>query len=61
MTGDSRLQSVLEGIKATNLKLNKNKCEICIAQITFLGDRLTPDGVQCDDRKTEAIHEMKRP
>ena len=27
----------------------------------FLGDRLTHDGRQTDDRKVQAIHEMKRP
>ena len=30
-------------------------------QITFHGDRLTRDGAQPDDRKVQAIHEVKRP
>ena len=42
---DRRLQSALERINAANLKLNKNKCEICVEQITFLGDKLTRDGM----------------
>jgi len=36
---DRRLQSALEIIMATNLKLNKSKCEICVEQIMFLGDK----------------------
>ena len=58
---DSRLQCVLQRINATNLKLNKSKCETCVEEITFLGDRLTRNGVQPDDRKVKAIHEMQRP
>jgi len=27
----------------------------------FLGDRLTPDGVQLDDRKVQAINGIRRP
>ena len=59
MTGDW-LQSALGKIKATNLKLNKSEYEICVKQITFFGDRLTRDGVQPDDKKVQAIHELKR-
>jgi len=58
---DKRLNEVLQRIKENNLKLNENKCEICKEQITFLGDRLTRDGIQPDDRKVTAIHEMQRP
>ena len=58
---DRRLQSAPKRINATNLKLNKRKYEICVEQITFLGDTLNRDGVQPDDRKVQAIHEMKRP
>ena len=57
---DRRLQSALERIKATNLKLNKSKCEICVEQITFLGDRRVRDGMKPADRKVQAIHELKR-
>ena len=52
---DRRLQSALERIKVTNLKLNKSKCELGVEQIRLFGDRLTRDGVQLDDRKVQGI------
>ena len=57
---DRRPQHSLERIKA-NLKLNNNKCKTCVERITFLGERLTRDSVQSDDRQVQVIHEMKRP
>ena len=56
---DRRLHSVRNN-QGNNLKLNKSKCEICVEQITFLGDRLTCDGVQPDDRKVQDIHKITR-
>jgi beta-lactamase superfamily II metal-dependent hydrolase len=45
------LQSVLEHARSQNLKLNKNKCEIAMSELIFLGDKLTASGVKPDEKK----------
>ena len=44
-----------------NLKLNKDKCQFGVTEVTFLGDRLTQNGVQPDVEKVIAIQEMPQP
>ena len=55
------LKQVLKIAKENKLKLNKDKCEVAIKELTFLGDRLTSHGVVLDDRKVSAITNMKVP
>ena len=55
------LKQVLKIANENNLKLNKDKCEIAVKELTFLGDRLTSQGVVPDDRKVSAIRNMKVP
>ena len=58
---DERLFKVLERIRASGLKLNLKKCEICKHQITFLGHIISAHGVKPDDRKIRAIRDMPVP
>ncbi len=58
---DEALRQVLEVIRSSNLKLNIEKCEFTVAQLTFLGDLLTAEGVKPDDSKVSAIVNMKKP
>lgn len=43
------------------LKLNKDKCQLPVKEITFLGDKLSEEGVESDRSKIQAILNMPRP
>ncbi|XP_033731758.1 uncharacterized protein K02A2.6-like [Pecten maximus] len=58
---DERVRAVLQKARNSNLKLNKEKCEIGVNSLTFLGDTITSEGVKPYPRKVEAIVDMERP
>ena len=58
---DRRLLAVLETVRESGLKLNKSKCEFGVQELTYLGEKLSCEGVQPDPRKVEAITNMPRP
>ena len=58
---DTRLKQVLEIARKTNLKLNKEKCEFNVKQLTYIGDLISEKGVQPDPKKVAAIRNMERP
>lgn len=58
---DSGPRQVLELIRQSNLKLNKEKCEFGVKSLTFVGDFLSEEGVKPDPRKMSAIVNMERP
>lgn len=43
------------------MKLNKQKCQFGVRDITYLGDRLSAAGIQPDPEKIKAIKEMPQP
>ena len=58
---DERLKKTLQRCEEINLTLNKEKCEFRVKEVTYIGHRLTPDGVKPDERKVEAIKHMPPP
>ena len=58
---DTRLKQVLDIARKANLKLNKDKCEFNVNQLTFIGDLISEQGVQPDPKKVAAILNMERP
>ena len=58
---DQRLREVLSRIKDSGLKLNREKCQFCVNQVTFLGHVLSGEGVYADPRKISAIIDMPNP
>lgn len=58
---DVRLKAVLEATRKANLKLNKEKCQLGVTELTFVGDILSSEGVRPDPRKVSAIKNMPRP
>ena len=58
---DRRLESVLERCKKINLTLNQEKCEFKSREITYVGHKLTENGVKPDEAKVESINEMEAP
>ena len=58
---DQRLHSVLERCEKINLTLNKEKCVFKCKEVTYIGHKLTQDGIKPDDNKVRAINEMPAP
>ena len=58
---DERLKKTLQRCKEINLTLNKSKCEFGVKEVTYIGHRLTAEGVKPDERKVEAINKMPPP
>lgn len=45
----------------TNLTLNKEKCIFKVKEITYIGHKLTQEGIKPDDEKVRAINDMPAP
>ncbi len=58
---DERLHKTLSKAQEVGLKLNVNKCRFRVQELTFLGDKITPEGVQPDPAKVNAIRDMPQP
>ena len=58
---DQRLHSVLERCEKINLTLNKEKCVFKCKEVTYIGHKLTKDGIKPDDNKVRTINEMPAP
>ena len=58
---DRRLSSVLDQCKKINLSLNKDKCVLKVKEVTYIGHKLTQEGIKPDDVKVRAIEDMPTP
>lgn len=58
---DNNLSRLLERCRSVGMKLNKEKAEIRKTEITFLGHRVTNEGLKIDPNKVTAVLEMKKP
>ena len=58
---DVALERVLQAARKNNLKLNPDKCMFGVKELTFLGGKLTDQGVKPDPKKISAITNMERP
>lgn len=58
---DKRLKAVLDATRKANLKLNRDKCQFGVTELTFVGDIVSSEGVRPDPRKVSAIKNMPRP
>ena len=58
---DETLRKVLECIRSSGLKLNKSKCKFSESEVTFLGHKLSSEGLQVDPKKCSAITDMPTP
>lgn len=58
---NDRLLTLLKRIQSSGLKLNENKCQFGAREITFLGDKLSGEGVEPDHNKVQAILAMPAP
>jgi transposase InsO family protein len=58
---DSRLKEVLEKVRESGLKLNRQKCEIGRRDLEFLGHHVSAKGTSPHPDKVRAISKMKAP
>ena len=50
------LRAVLDALRDARLFGNLEKCTFCTNRVSFLGYGVTPQGIQVDQAKVEAIH-----
>ena len=58
---DKNLRGVLQRLKESNLRLNKDKCEFSKTEIKFYGHIFSSSGLRPDPVKVEAIHKARPP
>ena len=58
---DKKLRELLLRCRKKGIRLNRNKCQFRTNDITFLGHRITSQGLKPDDAKVEAIMKMENP
>lgn len=58
---DQNLENFLARCMEKGIKLNKNKFELRMKEITFMGHRVTQEGLKSDPEKIRAIQDMPRP
>ena len=58
---DERLMNVLQRCRKNNLKLNPRKTKLRKDEVTYIGHKLTKDGVKIDDEKVQAVVKMPEP
>lgn len=58
---DQRLKQVLARCKERNLKLNPKKTKLRAEEVTYIGHKLSKDGVKIDDEKVKAVLQMPEP
>ena len=58
---DMRVKQVLDRVVEAGLKLNREKCEFKKEEISFLGHKFGPKGIEPDKAKIDAILEMAEP
>ncbi|XP_046560092.1 uncharacterized protein K02A2.6-like [Haliotis rubra] len=58
---DENLKQFLTRCREKNIRLNPNKLELRLSEITFMGHVITKDGLKSDPEKVRAIHDMPVP
>ena len=58
---DKRLENFLERCSKIGIKLNKSKFELKMKELTFMGHKITEDGIHSDPEKVTAINSMPVP
>ena len=56
-----RLRAVFERLRRANLKLGAHKCHLAAREVSFLGYRVTPEGLEPEPRLMEAISKLPPP
>lgn len=58
---DRRLKNLLDRANEVGIKFNKEKCQFCVTQVTYLGHTFNAEGMTIDQGKLRAIMDMPSP
>lgn len=58
---DRRLKGLLERAGQVGIKFNRDKCEFCVTEVTYLGHTFSIEGMKIDETKLKAIIDMPSP
>ena len=58
---DKNLEALLQRAREVNLKLNKKKLKLKLPSVTYMGHRLTSEGLRPDPDKITAVQNMQTP
>ncbi len=56
-----RIEMLLRKFSSCNLKLTPSKCEFLKKEVTFVGLKISQDGVRITDERVKALEELKAP
>ena len=57
----SNVEKVLDRLQTAGLRLNKDKCKWCLEEVTYLGFRVSAEGIKPTDEKLTAIRDAPTP
>ncbi len=58
---DHNFGAMLTWTREKGLRLNPDKCQVCVTEVSFFGHKLTVDGLKPDPLKVNAICGMQLP
>lgn len=58
---DSNLRAMLSRPREKGVRLNPDKCRICVSEVSYFGHRLTANGLKPNPLKVKAIRDMQPP
>lgn len=58
---DQHLKAMLQRSRDRGVKLNPDKCHICLPEVSYFGHTLSQEGIKPDPKKVNAIREMQPP
>ena len=58
---DRNLQALLERCRQENIKLNAEKLQFRVEEVTYVGHRISKKGLASDPAKVSAINDMPTP
>ena len=58
---ERRLQAVLNRAEQIGMTMNPEKCKFRMTEVTYLGHKLTEEGVKPDETKVDAVINMPAP
>ncbi|KAK7938626.1 hypothetical protein WMY93_001952 [Mugilogobius chulae] len=58
---DENLRAMLQRTRERGLKLNPDKCKICVQEVSYFGHKLSNKGISPDPQKLKAIQDMPPP
>ena len=58
---EKKIMKVLSGLDKENIAISLHKCEFAQTEITWLGHKISPNGIIPTEKKTKSISEMDQP